>query len=405
MPVARVHLTGLRGPSMLSDAERAAVLKHIPAAGRVLEIGTGHGTSVASWARERSGVAFTCIDDFGDGEISDWWANRQKGMSLWAGKVADFARLQPRSRFDVVIVDGDHSEKGCFEDLSLATRVIEPGGAIIAHDYGSPRPQTRGVTPAVDRFCREQGYRVVEHVEWIAVLRKRTVPAGDGQVTTCLLNWRRPRNLGRILDCLAEQSLRPTIFLWNNSPEPFSHPAVDWLVESNRNLVCWPRWWMAQAADSEFAAVMDDDLIPTDKQLLADAVEVARRQPPCRIIGPFGGRMGTRHYSRHDPIHNVKEDAIVDIVKGRFMLLRTADIRQCQLATARSPALGVVDEHEDIAINGMLAGGRLGQHLVPAMFTRRMQDLPGMDGPEAISTKDGHYDRRESARRRWFVDG
>jgi hypothetical protein len=88
-------------------------------------------------------------------------------MTLIRGTIAD---VPPDSRFDVVLVDGDHTEAACHCDLIAAAALLADGGKILAHDYG--HRLTPGVKTAVDRFCREAGFRVRQHVRWLAVLEK-----------------------------------------------------------------------------------------------------------------------------------------------------------------------------------------------------------------------------------------
>jgi predicted O-methyltransferase YrrM len=54
--------------------------------------------------------------------------------------------------FDLIHVDGDHTEAGCSHDLGLALGVLAPGGAVLADDYRSG-----GVRRAVDEFALAHG--------------------------------------------------------------------------------------------------------------------------------------------------------------------------------------------------------------------------------------------------------
>lgn len=51
--------------------------------------------------------------------------------------------------FDLIHVDGDHSERGCRHDLNLAWSALAPGGAILVDDYD----YIAGVRRAVKKFC------------------------------------------------------------------------------------------------------------------------------------------------------------------------------------------------------------------------------------------------------------
>lgn len=223
-------------------------------------------------------------------------------------------------------------------------------------------------------------------------------PASPGLLTIVLLNWKRPDNLRRVLDDLGRQTLRPEIFLWNNGG-PFAHPAVAWQVDSSANKMCWPRWFMASMASTEFIAVLDDDLTFRDERVLEDAVERARAMPPRTALGYAGAVLhDMRNYGECDHVHSdAAGDRQVDIVKGRFMLLRTADLRTVHLEP--DPPREVLMS-DDIMICGALADGRKGRHLVPAVLAGRFRELPGHDG---LNLEPTHGAYREKARRRAFT--
>ena len=221
-------------------------------------------------------------------------------------------------------------------------------------------------------------------------------------ITVCLLNWKRPRNLRRIIDRLGEQTLRPTIFLWNNSPETFEHPAVDWQVDSSRNMLCPPRWWMAARARTPWVASLDDDLLPADRRVLADAVTVADAQPAERAIGPFGVNLRPgRPYFPHDNVRCPPCDTPVDLVLGRCLIVRAGALRRA----LRLADLNAYYDHgrgDDMAVCGALAGGRRRRHLVPGMFRGRFRELPV--GREGLEHHPSHAGGREAARKHWFPE-
>ena len=218
-------------------------------------------------------------------------------------------------------------------------------------------------------------------------------------LTICLLNWKREKNLRRILDALKSQTIRPTIFLWNNSPKPFRHEAVDWLVESSQNRQCLPRWWMAGFAETEFVASLDDDLIMTDDRVFEDAIRLAREQPEDRAIGPVGAILPPeKPFFPHKHLECPARDWPVDLVKGRCLIVRTEVLRRTLSLAAVTKEDGSCD---DIVVCGALAAGRRLHHLVPSVFHRRFKNLAA--GKEALAARPDHYPRREAARRRWLM--
>ena len=68
-----------------------------------------------------------------------------------------------RETFDLILVDGDHSEDGAAADLSNVRPLAAPGGRILFHDICHPaHPGLRGV---LDRFVSKEGAHVEIHTE------------------------------------------------------------------------------------------------------------------------------------------------------------------------------------------------------------------------------------------------
>lgn len=81
--------------------------------------------------------------------------------------------------FDLVFVDGDHSEDACYRDLRNSVRQLSQGGVIVAHDYTDESdaerpPWTRDVHRAVGRFMAdghaEAGWRRKRLPGWLVKL-------------------------------------------------------------------------------------------------------------------------------------------------------------------------------------------------------------------------------------------
>ena len=86
----------------------------------------------------------------------------------------------------------------------------------------------------------------------------------------------------------------------------------------------------------------------------------------------------------------------VDVIKGRTMMMRREALQS---------RLGLVFDHtdtrgDDIAVSGSLAQGQSRRHLIPRLFHRRLVELPA---PHALCDVEGHYERREAVRRRFFL--
>ena len=96
-----------------------------------------------------------------------------------------------------------------------------------------------------------------------------------------------------------------------------------------------------------------------------------------------------------------RKDRTVDIVKGRFMLLRRESLARVPLAPPFDVAQGgealepLGFRCDDIYVSLCLAGGRWGRHLVPGVLGKRWKEL-GQDG-RALASQKGHYRRRGRA--------
>jgi len=72
----------------------------------------------------------------------------------------------PGGPFDLIHVDGDHSEPGCTHDLERALAACRSGGSILIDDYD----YIAGVRRAVDRFTRDYADRIAGQ-RYVATLR------------------------------------------------------------------------------------------------------------------------------------------------------------------------------------------------------------------------------------------
>eukprot|EP00939_MAST-03C_sp_MAST-3C-sp1_P004255 g4255.t1 len=239
-------------------------------------------------------------------------------------------------------------------------------------------------------------------------------------LTVVLLNYKRPDNLRTIVRKLMQQTIRPRIFLWNNSERRFRTDGVTWQIDTSENKFCWPRWFMASLAKTTFVCTMDDDLVPKDDRVLEDMCSFLEdTKSKSAVIGPFGMILDPkkpyaegRHVNVHHlPWHKMKPDdgrivcndtsgeingLAVDLIKGRMMMTRREALNR---------KLGFVFDHtdvrgDDIAVSGTLADGRVGAHVVPRLLHRRLAELAA---PHALCSGGSHYERRESVRRRFFA--
>ena len=307
---------------------------------------------------------------------------------------------QNLGKFDLVIVGGEMQD----ECMKVAPKLLREGGQIIRNE----RADHLQIEDA-ERHKEEKARRKEKET---AV---RQAPGREPSITVLLLNYRRMENIGPILDGLAAQTVRPKIFLWNNG-DPFTftqterggtkerpiaeHPLIGVAVQSSRNLVCFPRWWLASIAETEFVCCMDDDLVPKDPRVLADAMAACREECPDGIVGFFGvSEVEGKGYKNWRHHNGTTTGTRCDLIKGRFMLFRTELLSKVPM---RPPeALGtLLTAHEgarivredDIYLSLMIGGGRRGAHLIPARLAKRFKSLP--EHGTSMASQGGHYELR-----------
>ncbi len=180
---------GVAGLIRTTRRELACIIELLPPKSRLLEIGTASGGTAARIADARPDVQITCLDIFAEWPNPafthrpfNWRTNQRPNMHLWIGDLASFS-AQSWALFDVILIDGDHTEAGVERDLALAPNLLTHDGLLLAHDYTDPG--WPGVRAAVDRFCEDSsrnsyegfGWRVDECCWSLAVLR-RSRPSG-----------------------------------------------------------------------------------------------------------------------------------------------------------------------------------------------------------------------------------
>ncbi len=201
-------------------------------------------------------------------------------------------------------------------------------------------------------------------------------------VTVCLLNWRRPQNLRLIVAALAAQKPRPLLFLWNNG-EPLELEGIDWQIDSSRNMGCGVRWQMGVHAPTEFVCSWDDDLLPGDPHVLRDAAACLAERGG--ILGAFGVQiLAGKDYRNSRHVLLPAKDTEVDIVKGRLLMARTAELR----------GVPACPERYALADDLWLSSRIHGPHAAAGLFHGRLGDLPA---PHAVCGRPGHYKERDRA--------
>ncbi|MCK4283138.1 MAG: glycosyltransferase family 2 protein, partial [Candidatus Brocadiae bacterium] len=301
--------------------------------------------------------------------------------------------------FDLVLIAGEMQDR-C---KAAAQGLLRPGGRILVNP-SADRMQI------VDEELKKERKQTAGSRQQAAGSRGASRSAhGNGKplVTVCLLNWQRPENIGRVLDSIAAQTVKAQVFLWNNGdPVQFSqnggpqrpiveNPLVALEVQAGRNLGCFPRWWLASLAETDYVCSMDDDLTFKDKRVLEDAMAASGEECPDGIVGFFGwSQVEGKDYGRGRHHNGTHKGTRCDIIKGRFMLLRRALLAKVPLEIPLLAGIeGLSHREDDVYLSLCISGGRKDHHLVPARLGHRWKELS--QGGSSASSESGHYQRRD----------
>ena len=101
----------------------------------IQEIGRHHGgsTTVFANANTQAPIHSIDIDPTDDDFLIEMWSKMKVGENVNL-IVGDSTSYQANYNYDLLFVDGDHSYKGCLEDLNNWYDNLTIGGSVICHD-------------------------------------------------------------------------------------------------------------------------------------------------------------------------------------------------------------------------------------------------------------------------------
>lgn len=136
-----------------------------------LEIGCREGDSLVRVVRNSPLLSVVIVADLWDGN----YGGTSKGSPDHIVRLLDevgyggfFASLNGRSQetlanlvatFDLILVDGDHSEQGAAEDLKNSWRMLRPGGILVFDDISNPEHLYLG--PLFDDLAGKWGAELI----------------------------------------------------------------------------------------------------------------------------------------------------------------------------------------------------------------------------------------------------
>lgn len=232
-------------------------------------------------------------------------------------------------------------------------------------------------------------------------------------VTVLLTNYKREENLPLIIEALRSQTIPCKIFLWNNAEKPYINTDVDLIINSSKNLKCWPRWGMVGHTDTEYVMTHDDDWCFEGNDALELLIKAHQENYiPGRAVGFNGVQLGSdKSYYRSENQKKLrkfgiktgaqhvkfpKKSTVVDVVKGRLIFCKREDLRNLPLY------VDFGEDCDDIIVSGFLAGGKAKKHLITHCLNDKIKELPGGVDEMALSQKEGWEDHRSEVSKRNF---
>lgn len=205
-------------------------------------------------------------------------------------------------------------------------------------------------------------------------------------ITVLLLNWKRPEQLKQLIECVRAQSVKTEIFVWNNNSEDHTDFGVDLQINASKNLMCWPRWFMGVYASADVIAVIDDDILLRDDEVLRDCVE--EMAVSC-ALGYAGVGYGVENYFSRRHFRPDWLNQGVQILKGQFFVTHKYVLTELRLQPHAKLAMSLAGPsvEDDICVSAAIK-----VKTVPSFLKDRIIEQP--DDKHALWHRGDHAQRR-----------
>jgi hypothetical protein len=215
------------------------------------------------------------------------------------------------------------------------------------------------------------------------------------KILTVLTNWRRKEHLKDILVQIQNQTIKSDIILVDNASNDINHKFdvqtnISILNKQNENK-CWERWnvILNNLNNYDYVTIIDDDLRPIDNQIYEKCVNFLEQNKNIDSIGWEGviykkekGYIGSHHV-----FPDLNKNISVDIIKGRFMFLRSESLKNKEYKS--DPTC------DDIVVSSYLTS-----KMIPSFLCGSFEYLN--EGNESLSRKSFQTLRREIVSKIYF---
>lgn len=206
----------------------------------------------------------------------------------------------------------------------------------------------------------------------------------EAVATALLLNYKRADNLRQTIISIRNQNVPIDIVVWNNGDKSERFDC-ELQIDSSDNLVCFPRWSMAQFAKTKYIFTLDDDIKFKDEKVIEDCIQ---NYSTKNIIGFAGVNINYNSTSPYTDGQGFTAEEIIhtsgaDIIKGRFMFMERSILTNLPLIFSRE-----ITREDDIYVSMMTKK----RHKVLKSLAGRFVEL-GRNGT-GLDLDPDHYDLR-----------
>jgi len=192
------------------------------------------------------------------------------------------------------------------------------------------------------------------------------------KATAILTNYCRQENVKKIIPCLRSQTVPIEIIMINNSNIKDEYD-VDLQINASKNLMCFPRWFACNYATSPYVFSLDDDLIFSDDNVIADCIQYSKENH-C-AVGGFGVALDNLNYWRSSHVRaNAEMSHEVNIIKGRFLFTQKQFLKNVPLIAPDNISYENPRFEDDIFISSYI-----NKKIIPTFLANRLIELPEND--------------------------
>ena len=214
------------------------------------------------------------------------------------------------------------------------------------------------------------------------------------EILTVLTNWKRKDYLSDIVKSFEGQTLSSDIVVVDNASIyenlRFEYKNVEVLEKKNIEK-CWERWVVVSDRFDKYkyVCIMDDDLIFLENDVIEQCYNFMETEKNCDCVG----REGVKYFPQKGYVEsdhffpNKNQNTNVDIVKGRFMFIR-------------SSSLNLTNVKSDPTCDDIVVSSTLKNKIIPKFLYGSFKDLK--EGNESLSKKSYQSLRREVVSRVYF---